>query len=51
VTRVKSTNVQDEELRIGGNRASDELKGKGQSNKACIKNKRGGELGLISICP
>jgi hypothetical protein len=31
--------------------ASDELKGKDQSNEACIENKRGDELGLISICP
>jgi hypothetical protein len=31
--------------------ASDELKGKDQSNKACIENKRGGQLGLISIYP
>jgi hypothetical protein len=30
---------------------SDELEGKGQSNKACIESKHGGELGLISIYP
>jgi hypothetical protein len=34
-----------------GKRASDELEGKDQSNKARIKNKRGVELGSISICP
>jgi hypothetical protein len=42
LTRVNSTNVLDEGLRIGGNRASDELEGKDKSNKACIENKRGG---------
>jgi hypothetical protein len=51
MTRVNSTNVQDEGLRIEGIRASDELEGKDQSNEACIENKRGDELGLISICP
>jgi hypothetical protein len=51
VTRVNSTNVLDERLRIRGSRASDELEGKDQSNKACIENKRGGKLGLLSICP
>jgi hypothetical protein len=30
---------------------SDELEGKDQSNKTCIENKRGGQLGLLSICP
>jgi hypothetical protein len=30
--------------------ASDELEGKDLSNKACIENKRGGQLGLLSIC-
>jgi hypothetical protein len=30
---------------------SDELEGKGQSNKVCIENKRGTELGSISIYP
>jgi hypothetical protein len=34
LTRVNSANVLDEGLRIGGKRASDELEGKGQSNKA-----------------
>jgi hypothetical protein len=34
-----------------GERASDELKGKYQSNKAYIKNKRGIKLGSITICP
>jgi hypothetical protein len=28
--------------------ASDELEVKDQSNKACIENKRGGRLGLLS---
>jgi hypothetical protein len=51
VMRVNSTNVLDEGLRIGGKRASDELKGKDQSNKVYIENKRGTELGSISICP
>jgi hypothetical protein len=51
LTRVNSTNVQDEGLRIGGNRVSDEIKGKDQSKKACIENKHGGQLGLLSICP
>jgi hypothetical protein len=34
-----------------GNRASDELEGKDQSNEACIENKHDGELVLLSICP
>jgi hypothetical protein len=50
VTRVNSTNVLDEGLRIGRSRASDELEGKDQLNKTCIENKRGGKLGLLSIC-
>jgi hypothetical protein len=33
VMRVNSANVLYEGLRIGGKRASDELEGKGQSNK------------------
>jgi hypothetical protein len=33
VTMVNSANVLDEGLRIRGKRASDELEGKGQSNK------------------
>jgi hypothetical protein len=37
--------------RVSRNRVSDELEGKDQSNEACIENKYGGELGLISICP
>jgi hypothetical protein len=51
VTKVNSTNVVDEGLRIRGKRASDELEGKDQSNKACIENKHGTEFGSISICP
>jgi hypothetical protein len=35
--RVNLTNVLDE--------------GRDQSNKVCIENKRGGKLGLYSICP
>jgi hypothetical protein len=37
VKRVNSTNILDEGLGIGGSRASDELEGKSQSNKACIR--------------
>jgi hypothetical protein len=33
------------------NRASDELEGKDQSNKAFIENKHGGQLGLLSTYP
>jgi hypothetical protein len=29
----------------------DELEGKDLSNKACIENKHGDQLGLLSICP
>jgi hypothetical protein len=51
VTRVNSTNFQDVGLRIGriGRRMNSKVKN--QSNKACIENKRGDELGFISICP
>jgi hypothetical protein len=50
VTRVSSTNVLDEGLRIGevGRRMSSKVN---QSNKVCIESKRGDELGLLSICP
>jgi hypothetical protein len=30
---------------------SDKLEGKDQSNKACIENKHGDHLDLLSICP
>jgi hypothetical protein len=48
--RVNSTNVLDEGLRIGGigHRMNSKVN---QSNKVCIESKRGGELGLLSICP
>jgi hypothetical protein len=48
VTRVNSTNVQDEGLRIGGigHRMNSKVK---ISQK--IENKHGGQLGLISIYP
>jgi hypothetical protein len=50
VTRVNSTNVLDEGLRIGeiGRRMNSKVN---QSNKVCIKTKCGDELGLLSICP
>jgi hypothetical protein len=48
VTRVNSTNVLDEGLRIGGigRRMNSKVN---QSNKVCIESKRGGELDLLSI--
>jgi hypothetical protein len=30
---------------------SNELEGKDQSNKVCVENKCGGQVGLLSICP
>jgi hypothetical protein len=50
LTRINSTNVQYEGLRIGevGRRMNSKLN---QSNKVRIKNKRSGELGLLSISP
>jgi hypothetical protein len=50
LTRVNSTNVLDEGLRIGGigRRMNSKVN---QSNKVCIENKLGSELGLLSICP
>jgi hypothetical protein len=50
VTRVNSTNVLDEGLKIGevGRRINSKVN---QSNKVCIESKRGSELGLLSICP
>jgi hypothetical protein len=50
VTRVNSTNVLDEGLRIGeiGRRMNSKVN---QSNKVCTESKRGNELGLLSICP
>jgi hypothetical protein len=49
LTRVSSTNVLDEGLRIGevGCRMNSKVN---QSNKVCIESKRGKELGLLSIC-
>jgi hypothetical protein len=50
MTRVISTNVQYEGLRIGG--VGRQMNSKvNQSNKACIESKRSRELGLLSICP
>jgi hypothetical protein len=50
VTRVNSTNVLDEGLRIGGigRRMNSKVN---QSNKVYIESKLGGELGLLSIWP
>jgi hypothetical protein len=50
LTRVNSTNVQYEGLRIGGvgRRMNSKVN---QSNKVCIENKRRCKLGLLSICP
>jgi hypothetical protein len=50
VTRVNSTNILDEGLRIGGigHRMNSKVN---QSNKVCIESKLGGELGLLSIWP
>jgi hypothetical protein len=50
LTRVNSTNVLDEGLRIEGigRRMNSKVN---QSNKVCIECKRGGRLGLLSICP
>jgi hypothetical protein len=49
VTRVNSTNILDEGLRIGevGRRMNSKVN---QSNKVCIESKHGDELGLLSIC-
>jgi hypothetical protein len=48
VTRVNSTNVLDEGLRIG--EVGRQMKSKvNQSNKVCIESKCGKELGLLSI--
>jgi hypothetical protein len=49
LTRVNSTNVLDEGLRIRevGHRMNSKVN---QSNKVCIESKRGDELGLLSIC-
>jgi hypothetical protein len=54
VTRVNSTNVLDEGLRIGGSRASDELKGRiSQTGQGlvCIENKRGTQLAQSQSVP
>jgi hypothetical protein len=51
VTRVNSINVLDEGLRIGGDRASDELKGKISQTRCISKVNMGVEPGLLSICP
>jgi hypothetical protein len=50
VMRVNSTNVLDKGLRIGeiGRRMNSKVN---QSNKVCIKSKRGVELSLLLICP
>jgi hypothetical protein len=50
VTRVNSTNVIDEGLRIGGigRRMNSKVN---QSNKVYIESKLGSELDLLSICP
>jgi hypothetical protein len=50
VTRVNSTNVLDEGLRIGGDRASDKLEGKVSRNRCISKVNLGVEPGLLSIC-
>jgi hypothetical protein len=50
VTRVNSTNVQYEGLRIGGIGRRMNLK-VNQSNKVCIESKCKSKLGLLSICP
>jgi hypothetical protein len=50
LTRVNSTNVLDEGLRIGG--IGYQMNSKvNQSNKVCIESKLGGELGFLSIWP
>jgi hypothetical protein len=50
VTRVNSTNVQYEGLRIEG--AERRMNSKvNQSNKVYIESKRKNKLGLLSICP
>jgi hypothetical protein len=50
VTRVNSTNVLDERLRIG--EVQRQMNSKvNQSNKVYIESKRGVELSLLSICP
>jgi hypothetical protein len=50
LTRVNSTNVLDEGLRIGGigRRMNSKVN---QSNKVCIESKHGGRLCLLSIYP
>jgi hypothetical protein len=50
VTRVNSTNILNEGLRIGevGRQMNSKVK---QSNKVRIKSKLDDELGLLSICP
>jgi hypothetical protein len=49
--RVNLTSVLDEGLRIGGIGRRINSKVKISQTKACIENKRGGQLGLLSICP
>jgi hypothetical protein len=51
VTRVNSTNVLDEGLRIGADRASDELEGKISQTRCVSKVNVGCKPGLLSICP
>jgi hypothetical protein len=54
VMRVNSTNFLDEGLRIGGNRASDELEGRiSQTRKGlvCIEDKRGTQLAQSQSVP
>jgi hypothetical protein len=54
MTRVNLTNVLDEGLRIGGRGRRMNSKVKVSQTRrvyACIENKRGTELGLISIYP
>jgi hypothetical protein len=50
VTRVNSTNVQYEGLRIGaiGRQMNSKVN---ESNKVCIESKRRNKLGLFQICP
>jgi hypothetical protein len=48
--RVNSTNVLDEGLRIGGDRASDELEGKVSQTRCVSKINVRCKPGLLSIC-
>jgi hypothetical protein len=54
LTRVNSANVPDKGLRIGGNRASDELEGRISQTRqglVCIENKRDTQLAQSQSVP